>query len=98
MAALNDPRSPQYTSGTRPSPELRLLSALDAFRDALADVLVSRSEPVPPKALVTLTEAATRLGVARSTVTRWADSGRLRTVGPAHARRVPAAEIERLGQ
>jgi len=87
---------PRHNPSTR-SPELRLLQALDEFRDALADVLVTRSEPTPPPALLTLTDAAERLGVARSTVTRWADSGRLRTVGPPNARRVPASELERLG-
>lgn len=75
------------------TPELRLLRALDELRDAMADVFVTRSEPAPPPATMTMTAAALRLGVARSTVTRWADSGRLHTVGPVHARRVPASSI-----
>lgn len=80
----------------RLSPELRVLRALDELRDAMAEVLATRTDPVPPAALLTLTAAAHRLGIARSTATRWADAGRLRTVGPSHARRVPAAELERL--
>ena len=77
------------------TPELRVLRALDELRDALADVLATR-DPAPPSGLVTLTTAARRLGIARSTATRWADSGRLPTTGPTHARRVAAADLERL--
>ena len=80
----------------RPTPELRVLRALDELRDALADVLAARAEPAAPSGLVTLTRAARQLGIARSTATRWADSGRLATVGPPHARRVRSADLERL--
>ena len=75
------------------TPELRILRALDELRDAMGAVLAQRREPPEPPALLTLTHAAQRLGVSRSTLTRWADSGRLRTVGPRNARRVPLAEI-----
>ena len=80
----------------RTSPELRVLRALDDLRDAMAELLAAHSEPAPPSGLVTLTTAARRLGIARSTATRWADSGRLPTTGPTHARRVAAADLERL--
>ena len=78
------------------TPEARLLRALDEFRDALAAVLADRREPVEPAALLTLSATAERLGVSRSTVTRWADGGRLVTVGPPNARRVPRSEVEAL--
>jgi excisionase family DNA binding protein len=80
----------------RPSAEARALRALDELRDALAEVFARQAAPEPPAALVTLSTAARLLGVSRSTVTRWADSGRLRVVGPPNARRVPKAEIQRL--
>lgn len=78
------------------TPELRVLRALDELRDAMAAVLAARREPAEPPALLTISDAAERLGVSRSTATRWADDGRLRTVGGRKARRVPRAEIERL--
>jgi excisionase family DNA binding protein len=77
-------------------PEVRLLRALDEFRDALAAVLADRRPPVEPAALLTLSAAADLIGVSRSTVTRWADSGRLVTVGPPNARRVPRSEVDAL--
>ncbi len=77
-----------------PSPELRVLLALDELRDALGAVFAAREpERGSPRALLTLTAAAAELGVARSTVTRWADAGRIVTVGPRNARRVPAGAI-----
>lgn len=83
-------------SGPLP-PELRLLRALDELRDAMAAVLVARAVPEPPAdGLLTLTTAARRLGLSRSTVTRWADDGRIRTVGRSRSRRVPVAELERI--
>jgi excisionase family DNA binding protein len=75
------------------TPELRALRALDELRDALGEIFARSTAPQRPAALVTLTEAALRLGVSRSTVTRWADSGRLRTIGGPNARRVPSAVI-----
>jgi excisionase family DNA binding protein len=80
----------------RLSPEQRVVRALDELRDAMAEVLAARVEPAAPSGLMTLTATARRLGVARSTVGRWADSGRLPTTGPAHARRVRSADLERL--
>lgn len=81
----------------RPSPELRVLRALDELRDAFAELFAAEpAEPTEGDRLLTLTNAARRLGVARSTVSRWADAGRVRTVGPPHARRVHVAELERL--
>lgn len=77
------------------TPELRALRALDELRDALGEIFARQVEPPAPAALVTLTEAARRLGVSRSTVTRWADSGRLRTIGGPNARRVPRSELDR---
>lgn len=79
------------------TPELRVLAALDALRDAFGDLLAARHEPAQPAELLTLTDAARRLGVSRSTATRWADDGRLRVIGPRNARRVPRGELERLG-
>jgi excisionase family DNA binding protein len=78
------------------TPEERLLGALDDLRDALGAVLAARARPPEPPALLTITAAAARLGVSRSTVTRWADAGRLRTIGGPNARRVPLREVERL--
>ncbi|CAN5234133.1 hypothetical protein BH24CHL7_BH24CHL7_14650 [soil metagenome] len=78
------------------TPEARALAALDAFRDAFAELLTAGREPSEPPALLTLTGAAAALGVSRSTVTRWADDGRLRTIGGPKARRVPRAEVARL--
>ena len=75
------------------TPEQRVLRALDELRDGLAAVMAQRREPAEPPATYTLTAAAARLGVSRSTVTRWADAGRLRTVGPPHARRVPLSAV-----
>jgi excisionase family DNA binding protein len=83
---------------TRPTPEERVLRALDELRDAMGAVLAARSttQHESVDGLVTLSEAARRLCISRSTATRWADTGRLRAVGPTHARRVPLAEIRRL--
>lgn len=80
------------------TPELRLLRALDELRDAFGDLLAARHEPPEPPALLTISDAAAKIGVSRSTATRWADDGRLRTVGPRNARRVPRAELERLAR
>lgn len=76
------------------TPEERVLAALDALRDAFGELLAARREPAEPAALMTITAAATRLGVSRSTVTRWADAGRIATVGPAGGRRVPRSELD----
>ncbi len=78
------------------TPEARVLAALDALRDAFGDLLVARHEPVEPAALLTLTAAARRLGVSRSTATRWADSGSIVAVVLAGRRWVPASEMARL--
>jgi excisionase family DNA binding protein len=75
------------------TPEERVLRALDELRDAMGAVLAERREPAEPPALLTITAAARRLGVSRSTATRWADDGRLRTVGGRKARRVPLGAI-----
>ncbi len=75
------------------SPEERVLRALDELRDAMAAVLAQPRVSADPPALLTITSAARRLGVSRSTATRWADSGRLRTVGGRKARRVPASAL-----
>ena len=80
----------------RPAPEYRVLRALDDLRDAMAALLAEREPDAPDTALLTLTDAALRLGIARSTVTRWADTRRIATVGPRHARRVPLAELARM--
>lgn len=77
----------------RLSPEERVLRALDELRDAMAAVLAQPRQPADPPALMTLTAAARRLGVSRSTATRWADAGRLRTVGARKARRVPVSAL-----
>ncbi len=76
--------------------EERVLQALDDLRDAMAAILRDRTEPEPPPALLTLAAAARRIGVSRSTATRWADAGQLRTIGPRNSRRVPRSEVERL--
>jgi len=80
------------------TPELRVLRALDELRDAMAAVLAARAEPAEPPATYNLSDAAERLGVSRSTVTRWADSGTVRTIGTRKARRVPRSELERLAR
>ncbi|MBI2776020.1 MAG: helix-turn-helix domain-containing protein [Chloroflexi bacterium] len=82
--------------GRHATPELRALAALDDLRDALGAFFAARREPVEPAALLTITDAARRLGVSRSTATRWADDGRLRTIGVRNGRRVPRSEVERL--
>ncbi|MES2208904.1 MAG: helix-turn-helix domain-containing protein [Chloroflexota bacterium] len=79
------------------TPEHRALAALDDLRDALGAFFADRRAPDDPPALLTITAAARRLGVSRSTATRWADDGRLRTVGVRNGRRVPRAEVDRLG-
>jgi excisionase family DNA binding protein len=81
---------------TRPSPELRVLLALDELRDAMAAVLTVRHEPTEPPALLTLTAAAARLGVSRSTASRWADAGALAVVALDGRRWVPYLELGRL--
>jgi len=78
------------------TPAERVLRALDELREAMAAVLAQPPEPVEPGALMTLTAAARTLGVSRSTVTRWADDGRLRTVGGHRSRRVPRAALDAL--
>lgn len=78
------------------TPEQRVLQALDDLRDAMGAVLAQPRQADEPPALLTLSNAADRLGVSRSTVTRWADDGRLRTVGGPRSRRVPRSELERL--
>lgn len=75
------------------TPEERVLRALDDLRDAMGAVLASRHAPAEPAALLTITAAAEALGVSRSTVTRWADDGRLRTIGGHKARRVPRSAL-----
>ena len=78
------------------TPEERLLAALDELRDAMGAVLAQRRAPVDPPALLTLTDAARAIGCSRATVTRWADSGRLRTIGGRKSRRVPRQAIAEL--
>jgi excisionase family DNA binding protein len=78
------------------TPEERVLWALDELRDAMAAVLARPSHVPEPAALLTISAAAQALGVSRSTATRWADDGRLRTVGGRKARRVPRAAIAEL--
>ncbi len=78
------------------TPEERLLRALDEVRDAMGALLAGRREPEAHPATCSLTDAARRIGVSRSTATRWADDGRLRTIGGRNARRVPRSEVERL--
>ena len=77
------------------TPEMRLLRALDELRDAMGAVLAGRHEPDAPPALLTIAKAAHAIGISRSTATRWADDGRLQTIGPRNARRVPRAEVTR---
>ncbi len=77
------------------TPEARLLRALDDLRDAMGAVLAGRQAPDEPPALLTIAEAARRIGISRSTATRWADDGRLRTIGGRNARRVPRSELAR---
>lgn len=77
--------------------EARLLAALDAFRDALAEYVADRpTEPPPPAALVTLTDAARTLGVSRSTATRWAATGELPTRVIDGRRWIARADLDRL--
>lgn len=78
------------------TPEERVLRALDDLRDALGAVLAQRREPADPPALLTISDAARTLGVSRSTATRWADDGRLRTIGGRRSRRVPRTAIAEL--
>ena len=78
------------------TPEERVLRALDELRDAMGAAFAQRREPTEQPELLTLTAAASRLGVSRSTATRWADQGRLRTVGRRRARRVPRAAVAAL--
>ena len=77
--------------------EARLLAALDAVRDALAEyVAAHRAAPPPPAALVTLTDAARALGISRSTATRWADCGDLPTRTIDGRRWVARVDLDRL--
>jgi excisionase family DNA binding protein len=78
------------------TPEERVLRALDELRDAMGAVLAQRQPRVAPPALLTISAAAGLLGVSRATATRWADAGRLRTVGGPKSRRVPRSEVTRL--
>lgn len=80
------------------TPEQRVLAALDDLRDAMGAVLAARRAPVDPPALLTISAAAERLGISRSTATRWANDGRLRTIGGRKSRRVPLAAISELAQ
>ncbi len=86
----------------RPTAE-RLLQAFDlateAQRAALAALLAAVvTEPPPDRELVTIAAAARRLGVSRSTATRWADAGDLATVLIDGRRWVTSAELDRLGK
>jgi excisionase family DNA binding protein len=78
------------------TPEARVLAALDALRDAFGDLLAAGHEPAEPAALMTMTDAAHRLGVSRSTATRWADSGAIAVVALDGRRWVPVAELDRI--
>lgn len=80
------------------TPEERALAALDDLRDALGAVFAQRRVQADPPALLTISAAAERLGISRATATRWADSGRLPTVGARKSRRVPLAAINELAQ
>ena len=78
------------------TPEERVLRALDDLRDAMGAVLAERRTPLEPPALLTISAAASALGVSRATATRWADAGRLRTIGGHKSRRVPREAIAEL--
>jgi excisionase family DNA binding protein len=78
------------------TPEARVLAALDSLRDAFGDLLAARHEPTEPPALWTLTQAARRLGVSRSTLTRWANSGAIAVVALDGRRWIPVAELDRI--
>lgn len=80
------------------TPEERVLRALDDLRDAMGAAFAQRYEAPEAPALLTLTHAAQRIGISRATATRWADSGRLKTIGATKSRRVPRSEIERLAR
>jgi hypothetical protein len=80
-----------------PSQGLALEAAADALEAAAAALREAAAGALPPRPLastVDLTTAARMLGVSRATATRWADSRRLPTIGPANGRRVPLAAIE----
>ena len=82
---------------TAPTPEVRVLDALDALRDALGDYLAAqRVTPAEPAALLTVAAAARVLGVARSTAMRWADTGYLRTQSIDGRRWVARSDLDRL--
>ena len=82
-----------------PTPESRLLAALDSFRDALAEYVAGqRVEPPPPAALLTITEAARTVGVARSTATRWAAAGELPTRVIDGRRWVARADLDQIAR
>lgn len=54
------------------------------------------SNPDAGRMFYTQTEAARRLGVDRSTIRRWIDSGQLETIVVGGVRRVPAGALARL--
>jgi excisionase family DNA binding protein len=88
-------------SGTRQPSAAQLLEAWDAAhsaeRAALAALLAAlRPERTADPELYTLADAARRIGVSRSTVTRWADAGELATVRLDGRRWINCAELDRL--
>lgn len=78
---------------TPETPEARLLGALDALRDAMAEY-VGR-EPAPPAAerLLSIDEAAEMLGIGRVTLYSEIQAGRLRTLKVGRRRLVPAGAV-----
>lgn len=95
----NDPlRSTQRVDIHRtPDPEAyRLLRAVDDLRDALVAFLATRPDPEPDRRYLSLTAAARRCGVHRTTIARWVDAGTIASIGPKHARRVSVAQLDAL--